>query len=285
MHSDWRQPDFAWPAPAKLNLFLHITGRRDDGYHLLQTVFQFVEFSDQLFFALRDDGQICRTSDLPGVEPEADLVVRAAKALQTVSGCTLGVDVRVEKHLPMGGGIGGGSSDAATVLVALNRLWNVSLSTDELAKIGAQLGADVPVFVRGKAAWAEGVGEILTPISPPEPWYVILMPDVNVNTGKVFSDPELTRDLQAITIRDFLSGHGGNVCQKVVVKHYPKVAQAIDWLSHFAPAKMTGTGACVFAAFEREEQAKAVTEALPSGWRGVVAKGANSSPLYRALNE
>jgi 4-diphosphocytidyl-2-C-methyl-D-erythritol kinase len=273
----------AWPAPAKLNLFLHITGRREDGYHLLQTVFQFLDYGDSLSFAPRDDGQIRLLSPLPGVPAEADLTVRAATLLQQETRCPLGADIRIDKRLPMGGGLGGGSSDAATTLVALNRLWGTGLTTDRLAELGLRLGADVPVFVRGEAAWAEGVGELLTPVTLPEPWFLVLIPPVHVNTGEIFRSPELTRDSHGITIRDFLGGQGENVCQPLVAKHYPAVAEALDWLGQYAKAMMTGTGACVFAAFDTEEEARETFGKRPDDWQGFVARGLNRSPLYRRM--
>ncbi|GAB4291103.1 MAG: 4-(cytidine 5'-diphospho)-2-C-methyl-D-erythritol kinase [Thiohalomonadaceae bacterium] len=272
-----------WPAPAKLNLFLHVTGRRADGFHLLQTVFQFLDYGDVLHFTVRDDGVVRRVSELPGVAAEADLVVRAACLLQAEAGCALGVDIAVEKILPMGGGLGGGSSDAATTLVALNALWRLGLDEDRLAALGLRLGADVPVFVRGRAAWAEGVGERLAPVDLPEPWYLVLVPSVSVSTAEVFGAPELTRDCPPITIRDFLAGRGGNVCEPVVRARFPAVAEALDWLGRFAPARMTGTGCCVFAAFADEEAARAVAARLPAGWRGFVARGRNRSALLERL--
>ncbi len=274
----------SWPAPAKLNLMLHITGRRDDGYHLLQSVFQFLDYGDEICFTVRDDGKIERLSELPGVSPEQDLVVRAARLLQQQSGTTLGADIGVDKRLPMGGGLGGGSSDAATVLVALNQLWQTNLPLEQLAAMGLQLGADVPVFVHGHAAWAEGVGEILEPVELPEPWYLVLIPPVEVSTADIFSDPRLTRDCRAIRIRDFLAGDGGNVCQPVASRHYPEIAQALTWLGQFAEAKMTGTGSCIFAAFDTEAQAQAVYQQLPAEWNGFVAKGSNRSALHRSLD-
>jgi 4-diphosphocytidyl-2-C-methyl-D-erythritol kinase len=274
-----------WPAPAKLNLFLHITGRRADGYHLLQSVFQFLDFGDEIYLDVREDGAIHRLNELPGVAPEQDLVVRAARLLQQQSGCRLGADIRVDKRLPMGGGLGGGSSDAATVLVALNRLWGVNLPVSQLAQLGLQLGADVPVFVHGHAAWAEGVGEILEPVELPEPWYLVIIPPVEVSTAKIFSDPQLTRDCQAIKIRAFLAGDGENVCQPVASRHYPEIAQALAWLGNFAQAKMTGTGSCIFAAFDTRSQAEALYQQLPVNWRGFVAKGSNRSALYDRLAE
>jgi 4-diphosphocytidyl-2-C-methyl-D-erythritol kinase len=274
-----------WPAPAKLNLFLHITGQRDDGYHLLQSVFQFLDYGDEISLDIRDDGVIQRINELPGVTPEQDLVVRAARLLQQQSSCKLGVAINVDKRLPMGGGLGGGSSDAATVLVALNHLWNTNLPLEQLDKIGLQLGADVPVFVHGHAAWAEGVGEILEPVELPEPWFLVVIPPVEVSTAEIFSDPQLTRDCRAIKIRDFLAGDGGNVCQPVAARHYPEIAQALTWLGQFAEAKMTGTGSCIFAAFDTEAQAEAAYRQLPNGWRGFVAKGSNRSALHKRLAE
>lgn len=273
----------SWPAPAKLNLFLHITDRRADGFHLLQTVFQFLDYADDLYFTVRTDGAVRRLSELPGVAAEADLVVRAARLLQAETGCRLGADIRVEKRLPMGGGLGGGSSDAATTLVALNVLWQLRLPVERLAGLGLALGADVPVFVRGQAAWAEGVGERLEPVDLPEPWYLVLVPPVNVSTAAVFGAPELTRDCPPITIRDFLAGIGSNVCEPVVRARFPAVAEALDWLGHFAPARMTGTGCCVFAAFAAESEARQVAAQLPAGWHGFVAQGRNRSPLLGRL--
>lgn len=273
-----------WPAPAKLNLFLHITGRREDGYHLLQTLFQFLDYGDTLHFTLRSDGEVHRRSELPGVDEEQDLTVRAARLLKEASTCPLGVDIEVEKRLPMGGGLGGGSSDAATTLVALNHLWRLGLTTEQLAQLGLQLGADVPIFVHGHAAWAEGVGEQLTPVDPPEPWYLVLIPDVSVSTAEIFNAPELTRDTPAIKIRDFLAGRAINVCQTVVAKRYQAVAESLAWLNQHGKAVMTGTGACVFAAFESRQQAEAILAIMPDGWRGFVARGLNRSPLLEKLN-
>lgn len=276
-------PPRPWPAPAKLNLFLHITGRREDGYHLLQTVFQFLDHGDFLHFSTRPDGTVRRLNNLPGVPEESDLVIRAAKLLQQVSGCTQGVDIRIDKHLPMGGGLGGGSSDAATTLVALNRLWSLDLPDTALAQLGLQLGADVPVFVHGHAAWAEGIGDKLTDVELTEPWFVVLTPPVHVPTAEIFNAPELTRDCPPITIRDFLTGQGGNVCQSLVEKRHPEVAAALAWLGQYGKAMMTGTGACVFAAFEQEARAREVFSARPQGWQGFVAKGCNRSPLLQRL--
>lgn len=272
-----------WPAPAKLNLFLHITARRADGMHELQTLFQFLDVGDSLYFTLREDGRLRLQGGLAGVADEDNLVMRAARRLQTESGTRLGADMRLEKRLPAGAGLGGGSSDAATTLVALNRLWQVGLSVDELARIGLGLGADVPVFVHGQAAWAEGVGEKFTAVAPPEPWYLVVAPSCEVSTAAIFAAPELTRDCRPITIRDFLSGQAGNVCEAVVREHYPDVSRALDWLGRFAPARMTGTGSCVFAAFENEAQATEVSRKIPGEWQGFVARGCNRSPLLDRL--
>ena len=273
-----------WLAPAKLNLFLHITGVRPDGYHELQTVFQFLDFSDELQFQLRKDGRICRVNDIPGVPEAEDLVVRAATLLKNETGCGLGADIRVQKNLPMGGGLGGGSSDAATTLVALNRLWDQKLDEDSLAALGLQLGADVPVFVRGQAAWAEGIGEHLQPVALSEPWFVVLVPKVNVSTADLFKDPQLTRDAAPIKIRGFLEGHDidvlSNVFEPVVRERYREIDEAITWLSEFSPARLTGTGACVFAAFDEESRAREVATQVEDRWGVFVARGCNRSPLF-----
>ncbi len=273
----------AWPAPAKLNLFLHITGRRSDGYHLLQTVFQFIQLQDEIDFTILETDEVRRSSDMPGVDAEDDLVVRAARKLKGKTGCKLGVDINVIKHIPDGGGLGGGSSDAATTLVALNELWKTGLSAEKLAEIGLSLGADVPVFIYAHAAWAEGVGENFTPIKPKESWYLVIHPGCSVATKTVFNNPDLTRNTPAITIRDFLERGGVNDCEIAVRNHYQEVAKALDWLGGFAPAKLTGTGACLFAAFKDEQTAKAVKEKLPDKWQGYVVKGMNKSPLLERL--
>ena len=269
-----------WPAPAKLNLFLHITGRRPDGYHELQTLFQFVDYGDALRFSVTDDGIVRRCEVLAGVSEAEDLTLRAARLLQAETGCTRGVDIHIDKRLPMGGGLGGGSSDAATTLVALNHLWALNLSEHRLATLGLSLGADVPVFVRGRAAWAEGVGDRLEPVALPEPWYVILQPDAHVATAALFADPRLTRDLRPIKIRDYLAGGGQNVFEPLVRAAYPDIDAALEWLSGRAEARMTGTGACVFAAFEHESQARDVAEQAAGRWRAIVARGCNRSPLF-----
>lgn len=269
-----------WPAPAKLNLFLHITGRRPDGYHLLQTVFQFIDFCDTLSFKVREDGIIQRGNEIPGIPPEQDLILRAARLLQQISGTKLGADIHVQKRIPLGGGLGGGSSDAATTLVALNHLWHTGVPQAQLVRMGIQLGADVPVFIRGQASWAEGVGEQLTPLTLPEPWYIVIVPPCHVDTAEVFSKPELTRDCHPIRIENFLSGQGVNVCEPVVCKAYPPVAHAMEWLSKFAVARMSGTGASVFAPFSDKNRADQVLDQLPAGWTGIIARGMNRSPLF-----
>jgi len=277
-------PDpLAWPAPAKLNLMLRIVGRRPDGYHLLQTVFQFLDYSDWLWFTPREDGRIIREGEVPNVPPETDLTVRAARLLQQATGTRQGATLRIVKNLPMGGGLGGGSSDAATALVALNHYWQTGLSLAELAELGLQLGADVPVFVHGQAAWAEGVGEQLTPVKLPEPWFVVLQPACPVATGVIFNDPELTRNSPLSTIADFVNGAGGNDCEAVVYRRYPEVAAAAAWLGQQGVARLTGTGACVFAAFADEEHARRVLAQLPPNRAGFMARGCNRSPLHERL--
>ncbi|NEV62986.1 4-(cytidine 5'-diphospho)-2-C-methyl-D-erythritol kinase [Thiorhodococcus minor] len=268
----------AWPAPAKLNLMLRVVGRRADGYHELQTVFQLIDRCDRLWIDVRDDGRIRRVGDLEGVPEQADLTVRAALALRQASGCALGADIRCEKHLPMGGGLGGGSSDAATTLVALNALWSAGLSEDELAEIALPLGADVPVFIRGRAAWAEGVGERLDPVELPEPWYLVLTPACSVSTKDVFSHPDLTRDSKLITLADFMHGDTVNDCLPVVRREYPEVRSALGLLDPWG-GRLTGTGACVFAAFPSESEASAALGRMPAELGGFVARGRNRSPL------
>ncbi len=277
-------PDLtAWPAPAKLNRMLRIVGRRADGYHLLQTVFQFLEHCDRLWFEPRDDGTITREGEVVGVPPEVDLTVRAGRLLQQATGVGLGALIRIDKRLPMGGGLGGGSSDAATTLVALNHYWRTGLALAELAELGLSLGADVPVFVHGRAAWAEGVGERLTPLDLDQPWFVVLVPACQVATGAVFGDPELTRNSSLITITDFMMGADGNDCAALVYRRYPEVAAAAAWLARHGPTRLTGTGACVFAAFPSAGHARRVLDRLPPGWKGFVARGRNRSPLHERL--
>lgn len=271
------------PAPAKLNLMLHITGRRADGYHELQTLFQFLDYGDELSFRVREDGQIRLLTELPGVDHDSNLIVRAARMLQRESGCTLGADIQLTKRLPMGGGIGGGSSDAATTLVGLDHLWNTGLGEDRLAELGLRLGADVPVFVRGRAAFAEGVGERLQPVDLAEPWFLVIAPQVSVSTAEIFADPELTRNTPAITVRSLLAGGGHNDCQPVVEKRYPEVRNALSLLNKFVQARMTGTGACVFGSFPNEGEADKVRRQLPATLPSFVARGRNVSMLHRSL--
>lgn len=275
------------PSPAKINLFLHITGRRADGYHLLQTVFQLLDYGDTLRFACRDDGQISLQPPLPGVAADDNLVVRAARLLQQHSGTSFGADITLDKRLPMGGGIGGGSSNAATTLLGLNRIWNTGLSIAELAKLGLQLGADVPIFIHGHSAFAEGVGEQLQALDLPALWYVVITPDCHVSTAEIFSAPELTRSTPAIRIAAFLGhppvNYGQNDCEAVVKKRYPAVADALNWLNQFAVARMTGTGASVFAGFDSEAAANAVLSRLPVRFSGFVAQGINQSPVHHLL--
>lgn len=276
-----------WPAPAKLNLFLHILGRRSDGYHELQTCFQFVDLSDEITIGVRNDGEIRRTCALPGVSEDSDLCIRAARALKEASGASLGAQIHLLKRIPIGGGMGGGSSDAATCLVALNRLWGLNWSAERLAALGLKLGADVPVFIHGRAAFAEGVGERLTPLYPPlaliEPNYLIIKPNVFVSTADVFQDPELTRNSAPITIHGFLASGGRNDCLGVVRRRYPEVARALDWLSSFGSARLTGTGACVFLACETKELGQEIMRKLPPGFAGFLTRGLNDSPLLEGL--
>ncbi|MCL8301703.1 4-(cytidine 5'-diphospho)-2-C-methyl-D-erythritol kinase [Pseudomonas mosselii] len=271
------------PAPAKLNLWLHITGRRADGYHELETVFQFLEHGDELSFALREDGQIRLQTEMEGVPHDSNLIVRAARLLQAQSGTPLGADIWLHKVLPMGGGIGGGSSDAATTLLALAHLWQLDWDEDRLASLGLSLGADVPVFVRGHAAFAQGVGEQLTPVDPEEPWYVVLVPQVSVSTAEIFSHPELTRDSLPLKMRPVPEGNSRNDCQPVVEQRYPEVRNALISLGKFTEARMTGTGSCVFGAFPSKAEADKVLALLSETQTGFVAKGSNVSMLHRKL--
>ena len=272
-----------WPAPGKLNLFLHIVGRRSDGYHLLQTAFQFIDLCDELSFWQRADGVIERVGEVAGVPADADLALRAARVLAAQHRVRAGVGIELRKRLPVQGGVGGGSSDAATVLVALNRLWRLDLSIEALSALGLGLGADVPVFVRGQAAWAEGVGEQLTPAEFPAPIYVIVQPDVTVPTAELFQATELTRDSPIITMTGFLATGGRNDFEPVVRRRYPAVAEALDWLGRVAPARLTGTGSCVYAAMPDERTARETLARLPVRWRGYVVRGLNRSPLLERV--
>lgn len=278
----------AWPAPGKLNLFLHVVGRRPDGYHELQTAFQFIDLADSIRFYQRPAGLVERLGNVPGVAPEDDLVVRAARRLLQEAALLgrvpgQGVAIEVEKRLPMGGGVGGGSSDAATVLAALNQLWGLQLDPARLAGIGLGLGADVPVFLFGRAAWAEGVGERLQAVDFPEPVYLLLRPDAAISTAEVFKAPELTRNSPVITIAGFLQAGGRNDCEPVVRQRHPDVAAALDWLGRFGPARLTGTGSCVFAPMADTARAEAVLAQLPRGWQGWTTRGRNRSPLVARL--
>ncbi|MEL0168979.1 MAG: 4-(cytidine 5'-diphospho)-2-C-methyl-D-erythritol kinase [Pseudomonadaceae bacterium] len=273
------------PAPAKLNLFLHITGRRADGYHNLQTLFQFLDHGDTLHFSQRNDGELRLLTELPGVDAEDNLIMRAARMLKQASGTALGADIQLDKVLPMGGGIGGGSSDAATTLLGLNHLWQTGLSIDQLADIGITLGADVPVFVRGHAAWAEGVGEQLTPVELPEPWFLVVAPDCHVSTAEIFSDERLTRNTSPITLAAFVAGGGRNDCLPVVTTRYPEIRNTLILLNNYCEAKMTGTGSCLFGAFPNEREADKVRARLPATLRSFVARGCNVSPLHRELQK
>jgi len=278
------------PAPAKLNLFLHITGRRADGYHTLQTVFQLLDWGDTLHFTLRDDGQITRATDVPGVPPEHDLTVRAAMLLKAHTGAAAGVEIGIDKQLPMGAGLGGGSSDAATTLLALNRLWGLNLTRQTLQTLALKLGADVPFFVFGRNAFAQGVGEALNAVALPQRYFVVVTPPVHVSTAAIFCAQSLTRDTKTIKISDFLAGQhsnarwpddfGHNDMQRVAAEQYAEVAQVLRWFEPVAPARMTGSGASVFAAFASEEQARAVQARLPDGWKGVVAASLDMHPLF-----
>ncbi|WP_145519124.1 4-(cytidine 5'-diphospho)-2-C-methyl-D-erythritol kinase [Yersinia mollaretii] len=273
-----------WPSPAKLNLFLYITGQRADGYHQLQTLFQFLDYGDELTIVPRDDDQICLLTPIAGVENEQNLIVRAARLLQKQHGATKtarGADISIEKRLPMGGGLGGGSSNAATVLVALNALWQCGLSDDELATLGLTLGADVPVFVRGHAAFAEGIGEKLQLATPAEKWYLVAHPGVSIPTPIIFSDPELKRNTPVRPLAALLSAPYANDCEPIARKRFREVEQALSWLLEYAPSRLTGTGACVFAEFDTESSARQVLSIAPEWLHGFVARGVNVSPLHR----
>jgi len=266
-------------APAKLNLFLNITSRRADGYHCLQTIFQFLDYCDILHFNKRSDGNlISHYANAENFPPEQDLVLRAAHLLKQYSGTRLGANIQVEKKIPLGGGLGGGSSDAATTLLALNKIWQLHLSSVILSELGLKLGADVPVFVQGSAAWAEGIGEILTPIELDEPWYLVVDPGCQVSTAKIFNAKDLTRNSLSVIMDHYFADQTKNVCESVVRRLYPQVGEAMDWLSQYSPTRMTGTGACLFARFDNLASANTVLAKLPGQWRGFVAQGKNISP-------
>lgn len=278
-----------WPSPAKLNLFLYITGQRADGYHTLQTLFQFLDYGDTIIIDLRQDGQLRLLTPVDGVPEDENLIVRAARLLMRAAAesgrlpANAGADIGIEKRLPMGGGLGGGSSNAATVLVALNHLWQCGLSVDELATLGLTLGADVPVFVRGHAAFAEGVGEVLTPVDVPEKWYLVAHPGVSIPTPVIFKDPDLPRNTSVRSIETLLKCEFSNDCEVIARKRFREVDAALSWLLEYAPSRLTGTGACVFAEFDTESAARQVLEQAPEWLHGFVAQGVNLSPLKQAM--
>ena len=277
-----RLPGPGYPAPAKLNLFLHVTGRRADGYHLLQSVFVLIDRCDTLRVAVRDDAVVRRVNDVPGVPAETDLAVRAAKALQAATGCAVGADIEVEKRIPMGGGLGGGSSDAATVLLVLDRLWKLHLGTARLQEIGVGLGADVPFFVGGRNAWVEGIGERIVPIDVPSRWYAVLVPPVHVATRDIFAAAELTRDRETLKMEDFSARPATafvNDLEAVAVSRYPQVRSHLQWLRQYGQARMTGSGGCVFAGFDSRDAAQGVIDALPATMQGFIAQGLTHHPL------
>lgn len=272
-------------SPAKLNLFLHITGQRTDGYHELQTLFQLLDFGDRLGFESGAGPEInveCPGLDIPAQE---NLVFKAAEALQQATGCSTGANIVIEKYIPHGGGLGGGSSNAATTLLVLNQLWELNLDTETLCDIGLHLGADVPVFVQGHSAWAEGIGERLTPVTLEERWYLVLKPDCSVATGQIFSHQELTRTTAPIRIAAFFEQGGNNDCEAVVTQLYPEVRGALDWLNQFASGRLTGTGACIFAAFDEQAQAEDIRRRLPDELQGFVARGINQSPVQQQMKQ
>lgn len=275
------------PAPAKINHFLHVCGRRDDGYHNLQTVFQFLDIADTLSFELRSDSNIELQATFDDIPSEENLIIRAARALQKASQCKKGVNINIDKMLPMGAGLGGGSSNAATCLVALNHLWQLGYNTEQLQQIGLSLGADVPIFIYGKSAWAEGIGEKLQPVELAELWYLLLVPPCHVSTAKIFSHPQLTRDTEMRTIAAFLEQdkqeHFQNDCENLVRELYPEVDLAFNTLSRFTEARMTGTGACVYASFASKQQAQQAAGRLPADMQYIISKSSNLSPLYKAL--
>ncbi len=273
----------AWTAPAKLNLFLHILGRRSDGYHNLQTLFQLIDYGDRIAFDVSHHNSIRRVTDIKGVASSKDLMVQAARALQLSCGSANGVDIYIEKRLPMGGGLGGGSSDAATTLLVLNQLWGCELPVSELVKLGRQLGADVPVFIQGTSAWAEGIGDELTAIALPQMYYLVIKPAVEVATKGLFAAQELTRDCSPIRIRDFPGLDMKNVFEPLVREKYPQVDQAMHWLEQFVPARLTGTGSCIFAEFSDKNEAAKVLTLMPDDYQGFIAQGVNQSPVLTEL--
>lgn len=273
----------AWPAPAKLNLFLHVVGRRADGYHEIQTAYQLIDLEDLLYISPTKDGRIRRIDGPSEVSEADDLCIRAARLLRSEAGTPHGADIRVEKRIPIQGGLGGGSSDAATALVALNALWRTGFDDARLAAIGLALGADVPLFIHGRSAWAEGVGERLTPIELPPRYYAVVFPGSGVRTVEVFQAPELTRKTPKTTIRGFLKEGGRNDCEPVAVRRNPAVAKALEWLAAKGEARLTGTGSCVFAPFASREAAQGALAGLPDEWRGFVVRGLDRSPLLERM--
>jgi len=269
-----------FPAPAKLNLFLHIVGRREDGYHLLQSVFQLVDVADTVWLKVNKTGAIIRHNALPDVPAETDLIWRAAKLLQAHTGCALGVELDLDKRLPMGGGMGGGSSDAATVLLALNRLWDLNLGRQELMELGLKLGADVPFFIFGENAFVEGIGEAMTPVATPDQWFVVLHPPVHVPTPAIFRDPDLTRNTPALKVRDLAAAKTHNDLEPVAIRQHPLVGECLAWLKQFAEARMTGSGSCVFSQFASQDEAKCVTSRLPDSMKGFLTRSLNQHPLH-----
>ena len=278
-------PSITLPAPPKLNLFLHITGRRDDGYHNLQTLFQLLDGGDQLTFTPTSDGLISLSPQIEGVAESDNLIVRAALALQQQGNCPQGCRIHLDKRLPMGAGLGGGSSNAATTLLALNKLWDCHLPLEKLSELGAQLGADVPVFIQGYSAFAEGIGDQLTPVEIPESWYLIITPNCSVSTEKIFSHPQLTRNSSPIKIRALSEEQYRNDCQAIVEKLHPQVKEVVDWLATYSSPLMTGTGASVFCRWATEAQAKEVLSRVPQHWKAFIARGVNHSLVHQKLKE
>lgn len=275
--------ELALSSPAKINLFLHIIGRRSDGYHLLQTAYQFINFYDDMFFSSRTDSTISLQSSSQEILPEENLIFKAAKLLQAHSSCQSGINIRLTKRIPLGGGLGGGSSNAATTLLALNKLWEINLNKEELAQLGLTLGADIPIFIHGRAAFAEGIGEKFYPIDPPEDWFLVIFPNCKVSTEKIFSDSQLTRNTPEITIAEFFENGGHNDCEPVARKHFPEIANTLDWLNQYTTARMTGTGSSVFATFKSKEAALKVAEKIPASLNSIIVRGTNHSLLHMAM--
>jgi|TARA_B110000503_G_scaffold53778_1_gene86355 4-diphosphocytidyl-2-C-methyl-D-erythritol kinase len=271
------------PSPSKINLFLHITGRRENGYHTLQTLFQLLDYGDRLDIESDRSGKIQLLSPMKNVPDKDNLIFLAAQAIQKYTGCALGAKISLDKRLPIGGGLGGGSSNAATTLLGLNVAWRLNLSNDELLKIGANMGADIPVFIFGYTAWAEGIGEELTAIERPTEWFLVLIPNTHISTAEIFAHQSLTRNTHPIKIPAFIENGGKNDCQPVAEALYPEVKKARQWLDQFAYARLTGTGACLFASFASETEAKLVLKQIPMPWQGFVAKGINKSPLLKII--